>query len=161
MKNVIRCLLLGSVVVGAAFANLAFAPPAHAGEGFFEKIGDGWRKGKWVPGVPDIKPQTWQEVVFPICWGSPQNCRGEAEKTAARPGQPPPPLFAATFRVDCIDKDNGRDRGDSTSTFTSSASLDEARRAALNAYNSSDLCQIDPNYRDASRITKPGSGRFM
>lgn len=161
MKSAIRCLFLGSVVVGAGSISVAFPPVAQAGEGFFEKIGDGWRQGKWVPGVPDIKPQTWQEVVFPICWGSPQDCRGEAEKTESRPGQPSPPLYAATFRVDCIDKDNGRDRGDSTSTFTSRASLDEARQAALNAYNSSDLCQIDPNYRDASRITKPGSGRFM
>jgi hypothetical protein len=161
MKKTIRYVLLSTVVAYAAFTGVPFTPVAQAGEGFFEKIGDGWRKGKWVPGLPDVKPQTWQEVVFPICWGSPQNCRGEAEKTVSRPGQPLPPLYAATFRVDCIDRDNGRDRGDSTSIYTSMKSLDEARQAALNAYNSSDLCQIDPNYRDASRLMKPGSGRFI
>jgi hypothetical protein len=131
---------------------------AHAGEGFFEKIGDGWRTGKWVPGLPDIKPKTWQEVVFPICWGSPQDCRGEAEGKAG-PGHPP--LYSATFRVDCVDAANGRDRGDSTITYTSSKSIDDARQQATNAYSSSDLCQADPNYKDPSRITKPGSGRFV
>jgi hypothetical protein len=35
-----------------------------------------------VPGLPDINPQTWQEVVVVICRGSPQDCRGEADKKA-------------------------------------------------------------------------------
>jgi hypothetical protein len=161
MRKMTRHVLSGALAAYVALAGASFAPAAHAGEGFFEKIGDGWRKGKWVPGLPDVKPQTWQEVVFPVCWGSPQDCRGEAQRTASKPGQPPPPLYSATFRVDCIDRDNGRDRGDSTSTYTSGKSLEDARQAALNAYKSSDLCQIDPNYKDESRIMKPGSGRFI
>lgn len=95
MRKTIRNVLSGALAAYVAFSGASFAPTAHAGEGFFEKIGDGWRNGKWVPGLPDVKPQTWQEVVFPICWGSPQDCRGEAEKTASRPGQPPPPLYSA------------------------------------------------------------------
>ena len=161
MRKMIRHVLSGAVAAFVAFNGVSVTPVAHAGEGFFEKIGDGWRKGKWIPGLPDVKPQTWQEVVFPICWGSPQDCRGEAEKTVSKPGQRPPLLYSATFRVDCIDRDNQRDRGDSTITYTSGKSLEDARQAALNAYHSSDLCQIDPNYIDASRITKPGSGRFI
>jgi hypothetical protein len=159
MKNGIRHVLLTAAAACALAAVIAPAiPSAQAGEGFFEKIGDGWRKGEWLPGVPDVKPQTWQEVIFPICWGSPQDCRGKAE-TKAGPNHPP--LYSVTFRVDCVDTGNGRDRGDSTTTFTSSKSVDDAKQAALNAYNSSDLCQIDPNYRDASRVMKPGSGRFL
>jgi hypothetical protein len=155
---------IGSALLLVALSMLGSTPLTHgarAGEGFFQKIGDGWRKGKWVPGLPDVKPQTWQEVVFPICWGSPQDCRGEAQQTASKQGVPPPPLYSVTFRVDCIDADNGRDRGDSTTTFTSSKSEDDARQAAVNAYKSSDLCQYDPNYRDRSRITRTGSGRFI
>lgn|SRR5262249_52452304 len=159
MKSAVRKIFFSAT---AAYAIAAISIPAmraaHAGEGFFQKIGDGWRKGKWVPGLPDVKPQTWQEVVFPICWGSPHDCRGEADKKA---GQAHPLLYSVTFRVDCIDADNGRDRGDSTSTFTSSKSIDDAQQKALDAYNSSDLCQIDPNYRDSSRNMRPGSGRFV
>jgi hypothetical protein len=161
MTKMIFHMISGALVAVITLTHAPFTPTALAGEGFFEKIGDGWRKGEWVRGLPDVKPQTWQEVLFPICWGSPQDCRGEAEKTASKPGQPVPPLYSATFRVDCIDRDNGRDRGDSTSTFTSAKSLDDAKQAATNAYNSSDLCQVDPNYRDASRVMKPGSGRFI
>ena len=161
MYKTIRTALAGALVAYVAFAGASFVPVAHAGEGFFQKIGDGWRKGQWAPGIPDVKPQTWQEVIFPICWGSPQDCRGEAEKSVSKPGQPIPPLYSATFRVDCIDRDNGRDRGDFTTTFTSGKSLEDARQTALNAYHSSDLCQIDPNYKDASRIMKQGSGRFL
>jgi len=146
--------------IGAALP-LASVPlalnDAHA-QSVFQKIGDGWRHGKWIPGLPDVKPKTWQEVVFPICWGSPQDCRGESE-AKARPSHPP--LFSATFRVDCIDAHNGRDRGDSSITYTSSKSIDDAKKLALDAYNTSDLCQIDPNYQDPSRIMKQGSGRFI
>jgi hypothetical protein len=159
MKNAVRNILLSAAATCAVAAvTIPATHVAQAGEGFFQKIGDGWRKGKWVPGVPDVKPQTWQEVVFPICWGSPQDCRGEADKKA---GQGHPPLYSVTFRVDCFDTENGRDRGDSTTTFTSSKSVDDAKQKALDAYNSSDLCQIDPNYRDASRIMRRGSGRFV
>jgi hypothetical protein len=154
MKNPVRNILFSAAAACAvAAASIPAIHVAHGGEGFFEKIGDGWRKGKWVRGLPDIKPKTWQEVVFPICWGSPQDCRGEADKTA---GQGHPPLYSVTFRVDCIDADNGRDRGDSTTTFTSSKSIDDAKQQALDAYNSSDLCQINPNYLDRSRIMKSG-----
>ena len=154
MKRAARTFLVSTAVCTAAAFLIPDVQTAHAGEGFFQKIGDGWRKGKWIPGLPDIKPQTWQEFVFPICWGSPQDCRDDADKKVG-PGHPP--LYSVTFRVDCVDADNGWDRGDSTTTFTSSKSIDDAKQAALNAYNSSDLCQIDPNYRDASRVMKPGS----
>jgi hypothetical protein len=40
---------------------------AAAGEGFFQKFGDGWKR--YVP-----RPQSGQELL-PPCWGQPQNCR--------------------------------------------------------------------------------------
>jgi len=134
------------------------APPHSGGQNVFQKIGDGWLKGQWIPGLPNIRPQTWQEVVFPICWGSPQDCRGS---TTAKAGPSRGPLYFVTFRVDCRDKDNGSPRGDSTITFTSTTSLEDAGDKAWNAYNTSDLCQIDPNYQDPSRVMVPGSGRII
>jgi hypothetical protein len=76
----------------------------------------------------------------------------------AGPGHPP--LYYASFTVDCIDTSDGHPRGDTTSIFTSSKSVDDAKQKALDAYNSSDLCQSDPHYQDATRIMKPGSGHF-
>ena len=88
--------------------------------------------------------------------GGPQKCRGEAAKTAP----PPPTLVSVSYRVDCVDADNGRNGGDSTTAFSAST-FEAARIAALNAYDTSDLCQIDPNYNDRSRVMVRGSGRFV
>ena len=56
-----------AIAIGLVSAIVCFnaSTALQAGEGFFQKIGDGWKHGKWIRGMPDIKPQTWQEVVFP------------------------------------------------------------------------------------------------
>src|SRR5947208_3114389 len=104
-RKAVRITAATFVAAGCMVADLPIGTAAaHAGEGFFEKIGDGWRKGKWVPGLPDVKPQSWQEVVFPICWGSPQDCRDDNDKkkdqTVARL---PQPSVSVSYRVDCRD----------------------------------------------------------
>jgi hypothetical protein len=135
--------------------------PATAGEGFFEKIGDGWKKGHWVPNLPDVKPQTVQEVLFPVCWGSPQDCRDDARRNqkagtgGAQTQQVA--LVSVSYRVDCRDRNTGRDRADSTVTVTASsrqAAVAEIERLA----RAQDLCQGNG---DQSRVTVPGSGRYL
>lgn len=121
----------------------------QAGEGFLQKFGDGLR-------------HTVESVVknpveaLPVCWGQPQNCRGEDKKTAQV--KVAPQTFSATYRVDCIDAVTGADRADNTITATSTVSLDEARNEIIRRYQTSDLCQANG---DTSRITKPGSGRWL
>jgi hypothetical protein len=151
-----------SVVILTGATVLVTVKAANSGEGFFEKMGDGWRKGKWVPGIPNVKPKTWEEVVFPICWGSPQDCRDTAKKSVEVKSFPKDsPLFSAYFRVDCKDKHNGKPRGDSTVTYISTISIEDAENKIMEAYVTKDLCQIDPDYLDDSRIMVLGSGKFL
>jgi len=163
--NIRKLQWVKSVVISLGVAGVFsffVATQVNAGEGFFDKIGDGWKQGKWVPGIPSVKPQTLQEVIFPICWGNPQNCRDSDEtKETRKQGQPASPVYEASFRVDCTDKYNGRNRGDSTIFVRSSTSIEDAKSKALDAYRTSDLCQVDPNYQDRSRVMVPGSGRFI
>jgi hypothetical protein len=156
MQKVSRSVAAALTVVAAI--TFTASPNVADAQNVFQKIGDGWRKGRWIHGLPDIKPKTWQEVVFPICWGRPQECREDAGKKVA-PGQEGP-LFQVGFVVNCIDRDTGRDRGDSTMYFRSKISMDDAKKKALAAYQTQDLCQADPNYHDESRVTVPGSGHF-
>jgi hypothetical protein len=149
--------LLLLTVTFLALSAVPSGSAAHAGEGFFEKIGDGWRKGEWVPGVPDVKPKTWQEVVFPICWGSPQDCREGAKNKNQQATGGAQPLVSISYRVDCRDRDTGGDRADSTITVTAStrqAATAEVERLA----HTTDLCQ---GSGDRSRVTVPGSGRYL
>ena|ERR1700682_1404773 len=107
--------------------------------------------------MPDIKPQTWQEVVFPICWGSPQDCRDDAKKKNKTINAGGPPLVSVSYRVDCRDRDTGASRADSTITVTA-----PTRAAAVaeieQTIRSSDICQGNGDF---SRITVPGSGRYL
>ena len=140
-----------------AFSLISPAAPVHAGNGFFEKIGDGWKHGKWVPGIPHVKPKTWQEVIFPVCWGSPQDCRDDAKKQDQRTSGGPQPLVSVSYRVNCRDRDTGGNRADSTVTVTASTragAVAEIERLA----RSTDLCQ---GTGDLSRVTIPGSGRYL
>jgi hypothetical protein len=130
---------------------------AHAGEGFFQKIGDGWKKGKWIPGIPNVRPQTVQEVLFPVCWGHPQDCR-ESAKPAGGPSQRVPEAWVSvSYRVDCRDRDTGADRADNTVTVTA-PTRDQAVARIEELARTSDLCQANG---DLSRITVPGSGRYL
>ncbi|MEA2918597.1 MAG: hypothetical protein QOJ15_10678 [Bradyrhizobium sp.] len=153
MKKLLTALALGLVMSGVAY------DPSHAGEGFFEKIGDGWRKGTWVPGIPDVKPQTLQEVIFPVCWGSPQDCRDDAKKnnTSRAAGQQVATVVSVTYMVDCIDATDGADRADSVVTV--SASTRQAAVAEIERLKqTTDLCQGNG---DLSRVTKRGTGRYL
>jgi hypothetical protein len=134
-----RILILGLTVLAFSSATLQHS---H-GQSVFKKIGDGWRKGKWLPGIPSVRPQTWQEVVFPICWGNPQNCRGASQaRTANRQG----PLYAVVFIVDCYDRRLQRVTGDVVGTYYSTISTDDARQKAWNTYNTNNICNMDPRW---------------
>jgi hypothetical protein len=124
---------------GLAVASLLFAPPgiATAGEGVFQKFGDGLRHGVediLTPNKVDEKPST-----------APAN---------SAPG----PQYSATYRVDCRDAQTGADRADNTITATSPVSEGAARAYILDLASKSDLCQANG---DTSRVTKRGSGRWM
>ena len=62
-----RLIAVIAIAIGLSIASMSAQTTANAGEGFFDKIGDGWKQGKWIPGIPDVKPQTLQEVIFPVC----------------------------------------------------------------------------------------------
>jgi hypothetical protein len=148
-----------NIAILAGLLSLGFMADEAVAQSVFQKIGDGWKNGKWLPGFPNIRPQTWQEVLFPVCWGSPQKCRDDA---AGKAGARPAPLYSVSFTVDCQDVSTTppTPRGDTTLTFVSTRSIDDAESKAIAAYQTSDLCQQDPNYKDPSRTMVPGSGHF-
>ena len=142
-------------IVAFIFAISLIGSPVAA-QSVFQKIGDGWKHGKWIPGVPDVKPQTIQEVIFPVCWGHPQDCRDDAvKKSKAQGGEPQ--LVSVSYRVDCVDKDSGAPRADSTMTVTA-LTRDAAVAEIEKARGKGDVCQGNG---DLSRITVPGSGRYL
>jgi hypothetical protein len=116
------------------FAILATADIATAGEGVFQKFGDGLRHG-----VEDIL--TPNKVDKP-----------------AQPASPPVPQYSATYRVDCLDAQTGADRADNTITATSPISEAAARAYILDLASKADLCEANG---DTTRVTKRGSGRWI
>jgi hypothetical protein len=94
---------------------------------------------------------------LPVCWGHPQDCR-EEDKKAPVHVIVPEPTFLVTYRVDCRDAFTGADRADATVTVTSKVSTEDARNEVLRQVQSSDLCQASG---DMSRVTKPGTGRWL
>jgi hypothetical protein len=44
--------------------SIAFIAGNAIGQNVFQKIGDGWRNGKWIPGAPNIRPQTGNVPFF-------------------------------------------------------------------------------------------------
>lgn len=123
-----------------------------------KKIGDGWRQGRWLPGIPNIRPQSVQEVLFPVCWGSPQDCRDSAKKDQRTAGGISTSTWVTvSYRVDCRDRDTWADRADSTITVQAPTRAD-ALAAIEQQEQISDLCQANG---DLSRVTKPGTGRYL
>jgi hypothetical protein len=51
-----RLIAVIAIAIGLSIASISAQTTASAGEGFFDKIGDGWKQGKWIPGIPDVKP---------------------------------------------------------------------------------------------------------
>jgi hypothetical protein len=107
---------------------------AYAGEGFFQKIGDGWRNGDWLPRYTG--PKATPAASAP-------------SSTANR--------VSVSYRVDCRDRDTGGDRADNT--LTVAAPTREAAVAAIEqALRTRDICQ---DSGDLSRISVPGTGRYL
>jgi hypothetical protein len=96
--------------------------------------------------------------VLPPCWGSPQDCRDDKHKNKPPQIIVPSPTYSVTYRVDCRDAITGADRADNTITVTSTVSVADAQNEVIRRLQSSDLCQANG---DTSRVTKPGSGRWL
>jgi hypothetical protein len=111
-------------------------------------------------GKPKIGwPQSTQEVLFPICWGHPQDCRDAPATTQApAPTSVPGPTFTVVFRVRCVDVITGADRADDTLSVTSKVSRQTAVNQVLRQYNTSDLCQANG---DQTRRMLRGSGVWL
>lgn len=123
---------------------------AQAGEGFFQKIGDGWKNV-----IPKVQLKSPQELL-PVCWGSPQECRDDNQRNGTQTHQAQARV-SVSYRVDCRDRDTGRDRADNTVTVsapTRAAAVAEIERLA----RTTELCQANG---DSSRVTVPGSGRYL
>jgi hypothetical protein len=122
-------MFLASVVGVTHSSNLAYA-----GEGFFDKIGDGWRNGDWLPrytGPKGAPPQT----------------------AAAGPAN----TVSVSYRVNCRDRDNGADRADNT--LTVAAPTREAAVAQIEqALRTTDICQ---DSGDLSRVEVLGTGHYL
>lgn len=152
LKRVLRtgiCILMGALAapILGSIAMLPLSQPAEAKNWFQSKIGDGWKHGKWIPGLPGIHPKTPEEL-WPQCIGSPQDCRPKKGEAKTPPAQQTVIAqaggkYIAQFRVQCAKStDVGNNHGDVTIPYTSEVSVEDARQKALNEFNSgTDLCQ--------------------
>jgi hypothetical protein len=147
MIRALRTAVVAIMVAGAAPLSL----PAHA---------DWW--SQHVAPIGRSINKTFNSVVknpieaFPMCWGSPQDCRGKPGPVHAYVASAPNGV-AVSYRVDCRDRDTGADRADTTVTVAA-PTHDAAVAAILQKAQTSDLCQSNG---DLSRVTVPGSGRFL
>jgi hypothetical protein len=91
--------------------------------------------------------------IFPICWGSPQNCREPVTGGARGPVDPNPIYYSASARIPCVDAVDGTDRADNEITMFSKVSRDDAINQIIYKFQTEDLCKA----HDASRKTKPGA----
>jgi hypothetical protein len=147
-----------SIVTRTIAIALVSTIAAREAELVLEETCDGWKTQRMALSVSSLKPQTWQEMIFPICWGRHHDdCRNNPagrSEVASDDLQPP---FSVTYRVECKDKATGASRA--TSTVTISAST---RQAAVNdierMIRTGDVCQGNG---DSSRMTVPGSGRYL
>jgi hypothetical protein len=117
---------------------------ALAGEGVFQKIGDGWKKGHWLPGLD---------------WPG----KDQPQQPQSKPSSPPTrvgELYQITYRVDCRDRQTGRDAGDETLTITSPHSYPHAEALARSEVENRNVC-FNPAWGDRDRVMVPGSGRTL
>jgi hypothetical protein len=91
--------------------------------------------------------------IFPVCWGSPQECRDPSNKQVATIPPGPDPVYSASARIACVDAKDGTDRADNEITVTSKVSRDDAVNQIVYLYQTEDLCKA----HDVSRKTKPGA----
>jgi hypothetical protein len=111
----------------------ALTASAFAGEGFFQKIGDGPKR-------------VIQDIITPE---SVDNGKGGASLHVQ---------FVATMRVDCQDAQTGVPRGDNTITAISHISQQDAANQVFAANDRVPLCQQNG---DTTRIAIPGTFRWM
>ncbi len=94
------------------------------------------------------KPQGVPEIILPVCWGSPQDCRKSSHpQRRSTPTPMPVTRYFAALRAQCYEW-NGTYRGDTTVTSSSTISYTHAQQGAINYYNTnfSTLCSnIHPN----------------
>jgi len=155
-------LLVASMVkdahAGGCLTHLKDCKPKATKAPDIKKIGDGWRQGRWLPGVPSVRPKSVQEVLFPVCWGSPQDCRGTANKDQKTAGGASTSNWVmVSYQVDCRDRYTGADRADNTITVQA-PTREEAVATIEQQERTGDLCQANG---DSSRVTKPGTGRYL
>jgi len=147
-----------SIVTRTIAIALASTIAAREAELALQEICDGWRTREMTLNVSNLKPHTWQEMIFPICWGRHHDdCRSNAasrSEVTTDDLHPPP---SARYRVDCKDRATGAWQAVSTVTISAST-----RQAAVNEIErmirAGDVCQGNG---DLSRITVPGSGRYL
>jgi hypothetical protein len=147
-------IILVKTIVTAAIAATIIIPTlvssAAAGEGFFQKIGDG-------------PTRVLRDIVTPNKVDPPAPVRApvpvQATVPAPVPVQASSPHFVATYRVDCRDAQTQADRADNTLQFSGPAASKEAfENYIVNLSHKQDFCQGNG---DTSRVMKPGSGRFL
>jgi hypothetical protein len=147
-----------SIVTRTIAIALVSAIAAREAELVLEETCDGWRARRTALNVSSLKPQTWQEVIFPICWGRHHHdCRSTPASRSKVTSDDLQPLFSVTYRADCRDKATGASRAASTVTVSAStrqAAVDEIERMI----RTNDVCQGNG---DLSRIAVPGSGRYL
>jgi hypothetical protein len=134
-----RFFLVEAIVKTTIAASIMFpclAGNALAGEGFFDKIGDGPKR-------------VLQDIVTPNRVDPP---------APQRPMQTPVARYAATMRVDCMDAQTGAPRGDNTITAVSNISLQDAQSQIFAANEKRDICQANG---DTTRVYIPGTFRWM
>ena len=65
---------------------------AREAEVILQELCDGWRKKSLTLSASNLGPQTWKDVILPICWGRSHKDCGiyQAQPTAPEVLKPPP-----------------------------------------------------------------------
>jgi hypothetical protein len=146
-------------LTGLALA-AALAAPGEAQAGWdkpFDKGGPLSINKVPVPKELQIgKVKTIQEVIFPICWGRPQECRPNAgdspTATGSAPPQEPAPYFISA-RFKCVDRNTGKKLGsDCTISIWSKVSCQDALDALTQRMREADVCTQCTPTRDPSCV---------
>ena len=128
VKTIVKATIAASILIPSLTGS------AFAGEGFFQKIGDGPKR-------------VLQDIVTP----------NKVDPAPAR-SAPAPTQYSATMRVDCRDAQTGAPRADNTITAVSNVSQEDAYNQILAITARSDICQANG---DTTRVYVPGTFRWM
>jgi hypothetical protein len=147
-----------SIVTRTIAIALVSTIAAREAELVLEETCNGWRTRGMALNVSSLKPQTWHEMIVPICWGRHRDdCRSNPASRSEVTSDDLQPPFSVTYHVDCKDRATGASRA--ASTVTVSASMRQAAVTDIERMiRTGDVCQRNG---DLSRITVPGSGRYL